>query len=128
MMRTAAISFLCAGAALFSGCIFGQSADDIARNVDDAVKATKPKPGIRVPEEQSEAAAQRAVCDALEAYSADPSQSLSNYIRGYAERQRVLANFGLNEIDPDAADRLADAASDVSNSQEAADVAIELGC
>jgi hypothetical protein len=119
--------------ALIAGCGGGQ-ADDIARGLDDAVRAAKPKPNIRapgvraVPEEETESAARRAICDALDAYSADPSQSLSDYIADYARGQRVLANFNLNEIDPDAADRLADAASDINDSQEAADVASELGC
>jgi hypothetical protein len=68
------------------------------------------------------------VCNALEAYSHDASQSLSEYIHEYAESQRVLAGFNLNEIDPDEADRLADAAEAINGSQQAAEVANELGC
>ena len=122
------------------GCGGAQSADDIARGIDDAVRATKPKPLSElpqvnptpelqaVPEEQTEAAARRAVCRALEAYSSDPATSLSAYINEYAQRQRVLADYSLNEIDPDEADRLAAAASDIEDTQQAAEVAAELGC
>jgi Tfp pilus assembly protein PilP len=120
-------------AALVAGC-GGSSVDDIARNIDDAARAARPKielpaprPGV-VPEAETESAAMRAVCDALEAYSAEPSQALSDYIADYAERQRVLASFNLSEIDPDAADELADAASDIEDSQEAGEVASELAC
>lgn len=128
-------SLLCAVAAtvIASGC-GPQSADDIARNIDDAVKASRPKPELRLPETgpppeaETESAAKRAVCRALDAYSSDPSQSLSEYIGDYAERQRVLADFYLNEIDPNEAERLADAASDIGDSQEAAEVAGALGC
>ena len=127
-MQKAVIASVCAAVTLLSGCTWFQRADDVARNIDDAVKAAKPKPGVRVPEEETESAAKRTVCDALNAYSADPSQSVSDYIREYAEHQRVLANFNLNEIDPDAADSLADAASDIGDTQEAADVANDLGC
>jgi hypothetical protein len=131
-MGAALVASAVAITAVIAGC--GGQADDIARGIDDAVKAAKPKPNIRapeiraIPEEETESAAKRAICDALDAYSADPSQSLSDYIAEYAEGQRVLAKFNLNEIDPDAADRLADAASDINDSQAAADVASELGC
>ena len=127
------LASLIAVVAAFPGC--GKSADDIARGIDDAVRATKPKPGLKlppqaraIPEDETESAAKRAVCDALEAYSADPSKSLSEYIQDYASRQRFLADFNLNDIDPDEADRLADAASDINDSQEAAEVANELLC
>ncbi len=141
---TVVASFVCA-VALLTGCGGGQAPDDIARGINQAVRAAKPKPGLElprretapgrpvpgiqaVPEDQTESAAKRAVCDALVAYSADPATSLSAYISDYAERQRVLADYSLNEIDPDEADRLANAASDIENSQEAAEVASELGC
>ena len=122
------------------GCGGAQSVDDIARGIDDAVRAAKPKPlselpqvnptpELRaVPEEETESAARRAVCRALEAYSSDPATSLSAYISEYAQSQRVLAEYSLNDIDPDEADRLADAASDIEDTQQAAEVASELGC
>jgi len=142
-MERAVVASVFAAMGLVLGC--GQGADDIARGIDDAVRAAKPKPGpgilpptrppgtrpagtAPVPEEETESAARRAVCSALAGYSADPSQSLSDYIGDYAERQRVLADLNLNEVDPDEADRLAAAASDINDSQEAASVASELGC
>jgi hypothetical protein len=112
----------------------GQSANDIASGIDDAIRAAKPAPEIRIPqtialpEQETESAAKRAICNALGAYSAEPAQALSGYIADYAERQRVLAEFNLNEIDPGAAGRLAEAADDISDTQEAAEVGDELGC
>lgn len=113
-------------AVLALGCN-GRSADDIAREVDDAIAATKSRID-EVPDSQAEPAAGKTACDALGAYSSEPAQSLSEYLKEYAQRQRVLAQFGLNEVDPDTADRLADAMEDIENSQDAAEVGDKLGC
>lgn len=137
-MARAAVASIFTAVVLGSGC-GGQGADDIARGIDDAIRAARPKPEIRapdapapelraVPEEETESASKRAVCNGLDAYSADASQSLSDHIRQAAERELVLANYDLNEVDPEEADRLANAASDINDSQEAGEVVSALGC
>jgi hypothetical protein len=142
MGRAVAASLL-AAMAFASGCggnpeSAERGIEDLARGVDDAIRAAKPKPKLKLPavaggervitEEQTEAAAKREVCAALDAYSSDPSKSVSEYIRDYAKNQRALANLNLNEIDPDEADRLAEAASDINDTQQASEVASNLGC
>jgi predicted small secreted protein len=142
MGRAVAASLL-AGMAFASGCGGNpeQGAEDIARGaraIEDAVSAAKPRPNLKLPavagaervitEEQAEAAAKREVCAALDAYTSDPSKSVSEYIRDYANNQRALADWHLNEIDPDEADRLADAASGINDTQEASEVASKLSC
>lgn len=106
----------------------GKNIDDIAAKIDDAARATKPQSGLGVPEQKAEQSAERAICQALEAYSSEGAESLTELISRYAEQQQVLAQYGLNEVDPEAANRLAAAASGIDTSQQAADVASKLGC
>ena len=125
-MTAALLPVVSAVAVLALGC-GGSSADDVARETQNAIKATKS--GIaEVPDSRAESAAAKTVCDALSAYSAVPVEPISRHLRKEAQRQRFLARFGLNDVDPDAVDRLADALEPIDDSQDAAEVGDKLGC
>ncbi len=125
-----------AGALLGGACGGTQSTDEIARGLNGAVRESKPRPTAQVPssearaisEEETESAAQRVICDGLRDYSSDPAQALSGYMAEAAERERLRGQFGLSEVDRQEAGRLAEAAGDVNDSQQASEVASELGC
>jgi NAD-dependent DNA ligase len=111
---------------IWTGC-GAKSATEIAGEVDDAIRLTKSEIP-KVPEARAESGTRETACDALEVYSSRPAESLTELLSKEAERQRVLAGFGLKDVDPDAADRLADAMEDIENSQKAAEVANALSC
>jgi hypothetical protein len=121
-MAVASLIVVVAAMAGFGVGCGGQSSDEIARSVDDAIQATRTHVD-EVPETKAESAAAQVACDALGAYSSQPAQSLSKYLKKYAREQRVLEAFGMNEVDPDTADRLAEAMEDIEDTQDAAEVA-----
>jgi hypothetical protein len=62
------------------------------------------------------------IADAINDAAAASDSSVARVTEPYAEDQKVLARFNLNEIDVEAADRLIEAMKDVDDSQKAADV------
>jgi hypothetical protein len=80
----------------------GKSAAEIADEVSRAASSTRSHVD-EVSEPAAESATKKVACKALDTYSSKPAGSLTHSIRKYAENQRFLAGFGLNEIDPEAA-------------------------
>jgi hypothetical protein len=111
--------------ALATGC-GGKSAEEIAREMSQAAKATRS--GGEVGESEAALAGKRAACDALSAYTSKPATSLAEQFKKYAEQQRVLARLQLNDVDPDYADRMAAAAEGIDGSQKSGEVLDALSC
>ena len=99
----------------------GKSADEIADAINDAAAASDSSVA-RVTEPQAESATLKTACESLDAYGSEAADEIDDAIRQYAEDQKVLARFNLNQIDVEAADRLIEAMKDVDDSQKAADV------
>lgn len=129
-LRGALLTGACLLTLPVAGCGDG-NVEELANGFRAAIHEAKPQTevrgGVHV-EAETESAAKETVCRALTTYGSNEAESLTDQIRQYADKQRVLARFSLNDIDPAEADRLANAASDVDDTQKAADVAEKLGC
>lgn len=81
---------------LVAACGQTQAADDIARNIDEAVEATRTQVPA-VSEQRAQSAADDVACNALTAYSTG-APSLSQQLEEYAAQQQVAAQVGLNQV------------------------------
>lgn len=118
--------------ALLVGCGGGggtsqlSRADEIARGLDEAIEATSA--AGRASDDQADSAAKNTICQGLSVYSSEPASITAEGLQAYAEQQQLEASLSLQGVDPEAAQRLASAAQAISDTQEAAEVAGELGC
>jgi hypothetical protein len=122
-----------AGVGVFLGACGGKSADEVARNLDNAISAgTYQERTLAVSGEQvvvreadSDLVAENATCQALTAYNSEAVGLFREFLERYAARQRVLEEYGLAEVDPDLIGSLGEASEDIESSDFAAEVAGE---
>jgi hypothetical protein len=98
-----------------------------------------------VSEQASDDAAEHTTCDALHTYSSEPAKQLSELLDQYSQQQSVTstatpsapylnqgttgtANPYLNQANPQVVDQLGGIASEIQDTQKAAEVAHILGC
>lgn len=113
------------GAALATGCGGGKSAGEIAQGLKKAIEASQPEARYAG---EARVKAKTATCSALEGYSSDPAQALTDRLKAEAAAQQLRRDLGLTEVDPTLPQRLIDAADEIDGTQQASEVVSKLGC
>jgi hypothetical protein len=103
-----------------------KSAEEIASGMREAASETRAARGVT--KSEAENATTEAMCNALEAYTSKPAESLTTYLQREAAVQNIRQQLGLTQVDPDVPQRLIDAADEIDGTQKAGDVLSKLSC
>lgn len=102
-----------------------KSADEIAGALRTAAGQADGAPALK---EEAENTAMRTICEGLGAYSSQPAQTITEYLQQEAAREEVAPDVTLSEYDSELPDVLTDAADEIEDTQQAAEVIDILGC